>query len=612
MNTRYTETFLFLSRLSRRSNKGFALGFVLTAGVLMAATGAVMLLRSSSETEKIAAQEANAKGQTTAEVAIARMQYILGKYPFLAEMEMDNWQNADVEDQIKAQIQSSCEAASLDEDDINAEVTKSIQEIGKYTEKDGGDYKWLEMNPTNSKQGQFRFTNYEPAIAGQQMGEMTIEAKANIDNELKEAPSKLVVTIPLTQNEAEIEDGDSPGLWIKNPSLGSVTDNLQAAHIWLGSGGDSCGLTKAQETTALGTLKTKVATGTSKALNPGGGIAAELPSGTAFKDPIIAPEAFPDKEMLDEVYQDLVLANLKEGTTDIPEIAVIPQSTPIATLTDGISEFAGKTFDQLFGGVALAGNGKGKGKGKDKDNPTTPETPTPEIPTPETPTSSSSGGVCGAQVSDSLNSSDFQTFPKQSDVPTRIEEKEGGGKICIYDYKINKDLGSEKIVVRTKDASGNQQRVIFHLFGDIDKNTEIVHIGDDNVNGIKQAFKMPNCGVSSNPCVPVDFQIWGHTTEKICMNGNKKLTAFVWAPLANMAMNGGGSGKGGLNGTAFVNTWNNKAVDNCGSSSGSSAAVVQTGVWSDFSIPYPTPNPALTVGKPGSVKTEQYYSNDSD
>ena len=53
MNTRYTEIFLFLSRLSLRSDKGFAMGFVLIVGVLMTATGAVMLLRSASEKEKV-------------------------------------------------------------------------------------------------------------------------------------------------------------------------------------------------------------------------------------------------------------------------------------------------------------------------------------------------------------------------------------------------------------------------------------------------------------------------------------------------------------------------------------------------------------------------------
>ena len=53
MNTRYTEIFLFLSRLSLRSDKGFAMGFVLIVGVLMTATGAAMLLRSASEKEKV-------------------------------------------------------------------------------------------------------------------------------------------------------------------------------------------------------------------------------------------------------------------------------------------------------------------------------------------------------------------------------------------------------------------------------------------------------------------------------------------------------------------------------------------------------------------------------
>lgn len=624
MNTRYTETFLFLSRLSRRSNKGFALGFVLTAGVLMAATGAVMLLRSSSETEKIVAQEATAKGKTTGEVAIARIQYLLGKYPFLAEMEMEDWQNADVESKLEAQIRNTCEGQSLTQSEIDAKVDEVKQEIGKYTEKDGTDYKWLKMDESNPNQGQFRFTTFQPAIAGQEMGTLTIEAKANVDNDLKEAPTRLEVKIPLSENEVEIEAGDSPGLWVQN---GSGLDDIVAAHVWIGSGGDDCSVT--DDAAKVAEINTKV-------FGSGGGLAeaikdGELPSGTTFKLAQVAEYKFPDEKTLQETYKKQIT---DVGVTPIDitsALASNPNDSPLSTIANRMNEFVDKAFNNIFGGVALANNGNGNGNGNGNNNGngngnnngnktsvTEPIIDTVEDtvdtvedllnPNNDTNTNNSGGGgssgSCGTQVDASKNGSTL-VFPRAGDTPTRTQELDDGTTLCIYDYKVNKSLGGVQTAIRTVNAQGNRQRVIFHLYGDIDKNTEVSHIGDEDINGIKQAFKMPDC---TGSCKPVDFQVWGHDTTSVCMNGNKKFHAFLWAPKADLGMMGGGGGKGGLNGVAFIKTWN----QTCGSNSKSGAHVVQTGDWLDLGIETPEPTPPMTVGQPANVKTIEYHSSDPD
>ena len=93
MNTRYTEILLFFFRLSRKSNKGFAMGFVLATGVLMTVTGAFMLLRSSSEKEKVFIQQNTAKGIAKADVGVIRIAQFLNQeqHQELIKKELDKW-----------------------------------------------------------------------------------------------------------------------------------------------------------------------------------------------------------------------------------------------------------------------------------------------------------------------------------------------------------------------------------------------------------------------------------------------------------------------------------------------------------------------------------------
>ncbi len=584
MNTRYTETFLFLSRLSRRSNKGFALGFVLCVGVLMAGTGAVMLLKSSSETEKIVAQEATAKGKTVAEVAISRMQYLLGKYPFLAEMPMDNWQNADVTSEIREQLENSC----VEDSEIDAKVTASTNEIGGYIQKSSGEYQWLEMNPSNSNEGKFRFVAFDPAIAGEKMATLTIEAKANVGNDLKEAPSKLTVTIPLNENNAEIDAAASPGLWVKN---GSGLDDIVAANVWIGSGGDDCSVTDdADQVAAINTkVFGNIADYPVTDHRNGGGISEAIRDGELLADPNFKPtqvaeHKFPDETVLSETYAQQITdagvtpidisSDLLSNSDALGGYPEKKSHNPLSTFARFMNGFGQNALNNIFGRAAVA---------------------------------STSG--CGTQVLANKNGSGFYVFPRPGDTATRTQIMDDGRTLCIYDYKITKDLGGMGIVVRTVNAEGNRQRVIFHLEGNIGNNTEIAHIGNNDLGNPtvttgpnKPTSKIKDVPDCTSSCKPVDFQVWGHTTTSVCLNGNKKLHAFLWAPQADMGVKGSGNGKGGLNGTAFVNTWN----ESCSSDAKSGAHVVQTGEWLDLGLETPDATPPLTVGQPASVKTEQY------
>ncbi len=562
MNKRYTETFLFLSRFSHRNNKGFAMGFVLIAGVIMAATGVAMLVRSSSETEKVGVQAATTQGQGTAGVAVARIQYLLGKYPFLAEKPLNDWQSADVESQIKTKIKTTCDGQSLTETQLNAKVQESKGEIGQYVATNSTEYQWLQMDPSNPDKGQFRFTDYQPAIAGQKMGELTIEAKANVGNDLKEAPTKLVVKIPLSETPPDIQD--SPGLWVEKAS---GVDDIVAAHVWIGSGGDDCSIS--DNDTKITEINTLVTGGLNEAITDG-----ELSAGTTFKAPIVAAHKFPDKTKLDQTYAEKITAAgvtpVNIDTALVKNINKIGGSSttaynPLPTVAKWMNGVFDKGFNHLFGKAAVA-----------------------------------STSSCGPQVSSTLNGTDLNVFPRPGDTASRTETTPDGQTICVYDYEITKDLKNLGIVARTLDANGKRQRVIFHLHGNIDKNAEIAHVGNEDLSSIAKIKDTPDC---TGDCKPVDFQIWGHTTTSVCLNGNKKLHTFLWSPLAGLGVAGTGDGKGGLNGTAFVNNWDT----NCSSNSSSGAHVVQTGEWSDLGLETPDVIPPMTIGQPASVKTKQYH-----
>ncbi len=578
MNTRYTETLLFLCRLSRRNNKGFAMGFCLAVGVVMAATGAVMLLRSNSETQKMVAQQATAKGKATGDTAIARMQFFLGKYPFLTEKDIDDWQDTDLEEQLRQANANSC----LSESEVTAEVQKKMAEIASYAQKSEGKFPWIEIDSSNK----FRINDYEPGEAGTTMGTLTIEAMANVDNDFQESPIKLVLQIPINENDTEIKEGESPGLWVKEGGV----DDIVAANVWLGSGGDDCTLTDEE-------LKTKVAEANTNVFDSKGGLQeaikdGELETGTTFEPAIVAEYKFPDE--------------LPDKPTNAISISIASNSDSgtFSTIAHLMNGFVDKAFNNMFGGVALARGRRGRGnRGRGNNNPPPDQnSDTGSSDTGSSGTGSSSGDGCGTQI-DAGQNNGFNVYPRPNDSATRTAETADGETICVYDYEISSNIGGEA-VIRTVNAEGERQRVIFHLSANITKGADIAHIGNDDLNSVNNMNQMiREC---NDPCKPVDFQLFGYSgTDQVCLNGNNKLHAFLWAPYADFGMDGGGNGKGGINGVAFVKTWN----VNCGSNSKSGAHVVQTGEWEDLGIESPEKFPPMTIGQPANVRTEQYYSD---
>ncbi|MDJ0846169.1 hypothetical protein [Crocosphaera sp.] len=246
MNTRYTETFLFLSRLSRRSNKGFAMGFVVTAGFLMAATGAVMLLRSSSETEKVAAQQTTAKGTAKADVGVTRIVYFLNQpqHQKLIKKPTAQWQT--VADEIIAELEAGSSSSSgssnqlqgaacdgsggSDSGDSGASASGSTDEFDEEMFDQLINNEWITISSSDTSAGEYRLTGYElDSETDPKLVNLQVEARAlnqkNNTNDLKannaiRAVNVLLPIIEITPEE-EAENSLTPGLWVSDTKNGS-------------------------------------------------------------------------------------------------------------------------------------------------------------------------------------------------------------------------------------------------------------------------------------------------------------------------------------------------------------------------------------------------------
>lgn len=144
--------------------------------------------------------------------------------------------------------------------------------------------------------------------------------------------------------------------------------------------------------------------------------------------------------------------------------------------------------------------------------------------------------------------------------------------------------------------------------------------GDVSIAGA--AKLMHNCLPSHlPPCKPTNFQIFGGdgsansaslgyqtyssgavingTTTDICLSGNSTVAAFIFAPKAHVAVQGGGSSKDeffgeGITGTVWAKAWNTGDGSTCGSST-SKTLINQSAAWLDLPLPAPR-----TISAPSS------------
>ncbi|MGK7954313.1 MAG: hypothetical protein AB4063_03470 [Crocosphaera sp.] len=255
MNTRYTETFLFLSRLSRRSNKGFALAFVCCAGVLMAGTAAVMLMRSSSEREKVIAQQTTAKGIMKADVGVARITYFFNQpqHQKLIKKPTDQWQS--VADEILAASGSGGSSSGSSGSQLEGAACNGSGGSSDSSESDSSESgssgafdtdmfnkllnnEWITIKTSKDvSAGEYRLTGYEldsetdPKFVNLKVEARGLAQDANT-TELKSNNSVrgINVLLPIIEKteEEEAESSIIPGLWVSDTKNGSGGDKANS------------------------------------------------------------------------------------------------------------------------------------------------------------------------------------------------------------------------------------------------------------------------------------------------------------------------------------------------------------------------------------------------
>ncbi|HAC65888.1 MAG TPA: hypothetical protein DCF68_20735 [Cyanothece sp. UBA12306] len=240
-----------------------------------------------------------------------------------------------------------------------------------------------------------------------------------------------------------------------------------------------------------------------------------------------APVPFPDSSKL-PVYDEATIPTAqKSGSTSNP-------STPDPDPSPDPSPDPGP------------GKGKGKNKGKSFGSMSGLSTP-------------STGLIIDSDV----------TLPRPGDTSTT--KTINGKSVTVYEYLVNKiDMsGNEKLKINTTNG-----QVILYVLGDITKGGQGIYHCDDPSDS--------NCqGVGKT----TDFQIYGYGTQstsnppEICLNGNKPIEGFIFAPTYTAGAAGTGGGAGAIKGSAWLKSWNE--VNGCGSNT-SNTVVTQTGQWTDL------------------------------
>jgi Tfp pilus assembly protein PilX len=173
------------------------------------------------------------------------------------------------------------------------------------------------------------------------------------------------------------------------------------------------------------------------------------------------------------------------------------------------------------------------------------------------------------------------TFPRSTDEPpTRKRTIGSPDYVPVYEYivtNINLSGGTNITITPGK-------KVIFYVQGDISSTSN---------GGIKHDCSLAETGVT---CEPTNFQIFAYNTSnsnnpQICLKGNSRLDAFIFAPDYLIGKTGTGEYYGGI----WGKSWGK--IANCGSNT-SVTAVVQKGQWSSL---YNDLKPADPLPKIGQV-----------
>uniref|UniRef100_B8HQ02 Uncharacterized protein n=1 Tax=Cyanothece sp. (strain PCC 7425 / ATCC 29141) TaxID=395961 RepID=B8HQ02_CYAP4 len=249
------DRFELLYRLYRsyRSNQGFTLPIALGLGFFIVILGLSMMLRSQGDSSMANAQKVGNRGVGATEIATARYQSLLAKYPALAAFPYCNTWSGTV-----GAATSTCSDTSnaaqpaswhnlapimnlLQQSAVGNACTppnQIQQDIAVFTTS-----AWQNVATGDPRSGQFRIVNYTftPAaqVAGQAYtgkevrignGILTVEGRvelaANNDNDASTAQSQIQVQVPVTPIGTY---SSFPGVWVRTGDTGG--NNTMQANV---------------------------------------------------------------------------------------------------------------------------------------------------------------------------------------------------------------------------------------------------------------------------------------------------------------------------------------------------------------------------------------------
>ena len=261
----------------------------------------------------------------------------------------------------------------------------------------------------------------------------------------------------------------------------------------------------------------------------------------------------------------------KSNLNKTPSITVLEVTIPVKSQSSSVPGLfvkqANLSNNEIDGNVLISGcDLSGSNIDKSNVNGQVSHSPFADFPAlPEPP-----GGVTPEDLGDITND---LTLPDTND--TAAKDSDNRYHYIVDSINMN---GGDKTVTITAG-----EKVTLYLKGNIDLK------GDAKIE-------------HEYPANPTNFQIFGSdgdsgvgddnndtygtgTTEVICLSGNSTIDAFILAPKAKVAVNGGGNGNG-ITGTVWSDRWNKGTPNSCGSNAGK-VLVTQSASWAGLPVQPP-------------------------
>jgi hypothetical protein len=179
------------------------------------------------------------------------------------------------------------------------------------------------------------------------------------------------------------------------------------------------------------------------------------------------------------------------------------------------------------------------------------------------------------------------TLPAPDDLPTTTTID--GVVTDVYKYYAQGITKNWVVNTVNSGGSGNNhaQKVIVYFDGDLDLSS------DDQVTHKCTNRQDPTSTLPTGSCDLNNFQIYGYKTStnptpKICLNGNKRIEAFVIAPDHTAGMTNSNDDTGGIHGALWAKSWGDGGAD-CNSNSNHLAVQQKNSDWTEFTAYLPQP-----------------------